>query len=104
MVERVNGTHEEVRRLVSGLRRRGFREQAEKVEEVMAGIHEACEEARKRVWPKNVIEGAGGEAGTYDVDGQGRPSGADGVLYDSQVDAQGASKPPPEIKVWKSGL
>lgn len=104
LIERVNGTHEEVRRLVSGLRRRGLREQAEKVEEVMASIHGASEDARKRVWPETAKENLNGEASMYDVDGQGRPSGADGVLYDSQIESQGASKPPPEIKVWKSGM
>ena len=104
LIERVNGAHEEVKRLEQGLRRRGLREQGQKVEEVMGEIQEACEDARRRVWVETANEGATGEAGTYDIDGQGRPSGADGVLYDSQLEAQGASKPPPEVKVWKAGV
>lgn len=97
LIERVNGTHDEVKRLVSGLRRRGLREQAEKVEEVMGEIQKGCESAKKRVW----VDIA--EESSYDVDGQGRPGGANGVFYDSQLEGEDTEKKAaPEVKVWKS--
>ncbi|KAK5092752.1 putative elongator complex protein 1 [Exophiala xenobiotica] len=106
LIERVNGVHEEVGRLVLGLRRRGLREQAEKVKEVMDGIQSACEDAKGRVWVETAKEGMNGglAMSTYDVDGQGRPSGADGVLYDSQMEAEGVMRSAPEVKIWKGGL
>lgn len=106
LIERVNGVHEEVRRLVLGLRRRGLREQARKVEEVMSGIQGACEDARKRTWVETAKEGVDGglPRSTYDIDGQGRPSGADGVFYDSQMEAEAMVKAAPEIKIWKGNM
>lgn len=83
LIERVNGTHEEVGRLVSGLRRRGLREQALKVDEIMKAIQTGCEDARRRVWPETVVVQ---QESTWHVNGEGRPSGADGVYYDSQVE------------------
>lgn len=101
LIDRVNGTHDEVRRLLNGLMRRGLREQAKKVEEVMSNMQIACEDAKQRVWPEAEKEAANSDLNT---DGQGRPSGADGVLYDSQIELQeGRQKPPPEVKVWKGG-
>ncbi|KIW67274.1 hypothetical protein PV04_06539 [Phialophora macrospora] len=99
LIERVNGLHEEVGRLVQGLFRRGMREQARLVEEGMREVCGACEKARVEVWGdvKEVVV-AEDQAGTYDVDGQGRPSGADGVFWDSQQ--QVGRKEPPVVKSW----
>lgn len=102
LVERVNGLAEEVARLVQGLVRRGMREQARLVDEGMCGIVEACEKAKGEVWVEETKqeERVGAEQGTYDVDGQGRPPGADGVFWDSQQEAQ--KKLAPEVKRWTS--
>ncbi|KAK5095668.1 putative elongator complex protein 1 [Lithohypha guttulata] len=98
LIDRVNGTHDEVRRLVSGLRRRGLREQAAKVDEIMLKIHGACEDARLRVWPETArVE----ENSIYHINGDGRPNGTDGALYDGQIDVQERAKPPTEVKLWK---
>ena len=103
LVDRVNGVQDEVKRLVAGMLRRGMREQAAKVDEVMKQITEQCGAARKEVWQvedERVTAGRGN--GTYDVNGEGRPSGADGVLWDSQMEmnGQGGKKEPPEVKAW----
>ena len=102
LIERVNGTHEEVLRLVSGLRRRGLREQTVKVEEMMTAIQSACEDAKTRVWPETAIA-ADADNSTYHASGEGRPNGADGILYDSQMDVHEGRKPAPEVKTWQEG-
>lgn len=98
LIERVNGLHEEVERLVWGLLRRGMRELAGQVGEGMKSICDEGEQVKSVVWEEQgklvVREGAG----TFDVDGQGRPSGADGVFWDSQQ--EGATKEAPIVKSW----
>ncbi|OCT51702.1 Elongator complex protein 1 [Cladophialophora carrionii] len=104
LIERVNGLHDEVGRLVQGLLRRGMREQARLVENGMREICGACEKARVEVWGevKEAVV-AEDQAGTYDIDGQGRPPGADGVFWDSQQEV--GRKEPPVVKSWSgSGL
>ncbi|EXJ58709.1 hypothetical protein A1O7_06138 [Cladophialophora yegresii CBS 114405] len=101
LIERVNGLHEEVGRLVQGLLRRGMREQARLVEHGMSEICEACEKGRVEVWGEvKEVAVADDQAGTgtYDVDGQGRPPGADGVFWDSQQEV--GRKEPPVVKSW----
>lgn len=101
LVERVNGVHAEVGRLVEGLMRRGMRERVEVVEEGMRGIVGCCEDAVREVWGEDVTNGEG-EGGQ--VDGVGtRPKGADGVFWDSQVEVQQrrGRRDAPEVKVWK---
>ncbi|KEF56172.1 uncharacterized protein A1O9_07753 [Exophiala aquamarina CBS 119918] len=102
LIQRVNGIHEEVGRLVSGLLRRGLRDQAEKVDEVLREITKLCERARVDVWEVKeeatvVIE----SKGSYDVNGEGRPSGADGILWDSQHQSQ-EKREAPDVTAWAS--
>lgn len=103
LIERVNGTHEEVRRLVMGLRRRSMMELTDKVETSMTEIEEKCTDARQRVWIESKVDPGDGD-GTHAINGEGRPGGADGVLYDSIVEGQERPKPPPEVKTWKGAL
>jgi elongator complex protein 1 len=115
LVERVNGAQGEVMRLLEGLLRRGMRERAENVEEIMEGIVKDCSQAVSEVWATH-------EDGVEDtrVSGQGagdedegdammaiRPKGADGVFWESQVETQQLGmgrKAAPEVKLWKSVL
>lgn len=100
LIERVNGTHEEVRRLVMGLRRRGMRELARTVESAMEEIGMLCADAKGRVWVE-VTDGVGVRAGVngYAVDGEA-PS-AD--VNDGNTEVQdGVTKPAPEVKVWNA--
>jgi len=101
LIQRVNGVHEEVARLVSGLLRRGLRDQAEKVDEVLWEISRLCEKARVEVWEVKEDASAVGEKGTYDVNGEGRPPGADGILWDSQRQAQ-EKREAPVVTAWVS--
>ncbi|OAL21243.1 hypothetical protein AYO22_08206 [Fonsecaea multimorphosa] len=105
LVDRVNGLHEEVGRLLAGLSRRGMREQAKQVDENMKEICQACERAREEVWDvaakKDEIDGQVDESNTYDKDGQGRPPGAEGVFWDSQQESQ-RKREAPEVKNWTS--
>lgn len=96
LIERVNGVHDEVKRLISGLLRRGMRDQAVKVEEVLKDIYKQCCKARTEVW--QLPPGDGVQPDTYDVNGEGRPPGADGVFWESQQELR--KKEAPEVKVW----
>ena len=96
LIERVNGVHEEVGRLVGGLVRRGMGERAERVGEVVRGVVGECEVAKVRVWVEDRRLGGGGV---------GRPNGADGVFWDSQQGGEegiGRTEAP-VVKVWKGG-
>ncbi|KAI1616612.1 elongator complex protein 1 [Exophiala viscosa] len=98
LIDRVNGVHDEVKRLTSGLLRRGMRDQAAKVDEVLKDICEQCAQARVEVWqiPQEQKEAEG----MYEVNGEGRPPGADGVFWDSQQETQ--KQAAPEVKTWTS--
>ena len=105
LLERVNGTHEEVKRLVGGLRRRAMREQARKVDEVMAEMQLAMEKARGEVWPETVQAPQDLAAGNG-MEQERRPRGADGVFWESQQGLEGeagARQEAPDVKVWKAG-
>ncbi|EAQ83991.1 hypothetical protein CHGG_10395 [Chaetomium globosum CBS 148.51] len=60
LVERVEAATAEVERLVWGLARRGMAERARAVEELMAGVLEACRKAVGEVWPADDTVGGGG--------------------------------------------
>ncbi|EXJ85914.1 hypothetical protein A1O1_06283 [Capronia coronata CBS 617.96] len=97
LIDRVNGVHDEVKRLISGLLRRGMRDQAAKVDEVLKDLAEQCSKARGEVWQLPQSDQMQ-PANLYDVNGEGRPSGADGVFWDSQQEMQ--KKEAPEVKAW----
>ncbi|EXJ85200.1 hypothetical protein A1O3_05875 [Capronia epimyces CBS 606.96] len=98
LIDRVNGMHDEVKRLIGGLLRRGMRDQAAKVDEVMKDLCDQCSKDRVEVWQLPQGEKMQSELG-HDVQGEGRPPGADGVFWDSQQETQ-KKKDAPEIKVW----
>ncbi|KAK6376159.1 putative elongator complex protein 1 [Exophiala oligosperma] len=101
LVERVNGVHDEVQRLLSGLSRRGMREQAAKVDEVLREMVDLCVKAKGEVWQVEAVQPEDTQAATtntYDINGEGRPPGADGVFWESQQGLQ--MKEPPEVKKW----
>jgi elongator complex protein 1 len=107
LVERWNGTHEEVKRLVAGLARRAMRERAVEVAGRMEEVGTAFELGRREVWgdvdkglQKDGVAEGNGDSGYP----QGRPSGADGVFWESQLELDGelGRKQAPEIKKWKS--
>jgi len=52
------------------------------------------------VWqgPQSQGQGQAAESSSYDVNGEGRPPGADGVFWESQQGSQ--QKEAPEVKVW----
>ena len=99
LIERWNGLHEEVGRLLQGLVRRGMGEVAKEVGEGMDGVGRECALARGEVWglEEKVHEVAQRDEG----DGMGRPLGADGVFWDSLQ--EGGKNEAPEVKVWNGG-
>ena len=109
LIERVNGTQDEVRRLIVGmLRRGGMKDQAVAVEDGVREIVRLCQVAREEVWvvgveEKDVAAVAGDDKERYAVNGEGRPSGADGVFWDSRMEAQARTRKEqaPEVKDWK---
>jgi elongator complex protein 1 len=109
LIERVNGVHAEVKRLVEGLARRGMRERKEVIEERMGVVAGDCEWAKVEVWGSGDGEedgdGAGGEgentAETY-AEHESKPRGADAVFWDSQIEMQQQGrKEAPNVTPWK---
>ncbi|ETN46250.1 uncharacterized protein HMPREF1541_00434 [Cyphellophora europaea CBS 101466] len=105
LVERWNGTHDEVKRLLAGLARRGKREEGVEVQRVMGEVGDAFVKAKTEVWgfeeEKGGAETAEGNAGEL---GRSRPNGADGVLWDSQQEGgEPKMKKAPEVKAWTGG-
>ena len=101
LIERWNGVYDEVKRLLGGLGRRGRREEASSVVEGMRDVAVLLVAIKGKVWPEEmggVVDGVQGGVG-------GRPSGADGVLFDSQLEVEEGSsgrKEAPELKTWKA--
>jgi len=59
-----------------------------------------CVDATKKVWDvEDKVEPVDKDA--YGETGDGRPAGADGVFWDSQMEA-GNKKEPPIMKEWQS--
>ena len=104
LIERVNGVHDEVRRLSMGLIRSGMREQAERVADVMMEIVQGCEKAKNEVWPSRPDMGEVQDG----MEGLSiRPRGGDGVLWDAQQEVDGTGegrKEAPDVKMWKGEL
>ncbi|KIW05416.1 uncharacterized protein PV09_03927 [Verruconis gallopava] len=84
LIERVNGTGEEVARLVEGLVRRGMREQAVAVEKAMVDVVAMCEAVVPEVW----------EIKQKTAEEEDRePKGADAVFLD-MIEGGGKREPP----------
>ena len=92
LVDRVNSVNDEVERLAVGLMRRGMRERAIAVEAAMVELVQLCKESIKKVFQdKNTVaEAETGKVG----DARTRPTGGDGVLWDS-MEGQRIREPPP---------
>lgn len=94
LVERVEGTREEIQRLVFGLVRRGMAERARAVEALVAEVVEGCRAAVEQVWPPAPKEAAvGDEDGGEPVY---RPAGGAGVFLES-LEAKSVKQDPPVI-------
>lgn len=86
LIDRVHAVGEEVRRLVIGLMRRGMRERARAVEGAMVEVVWLCKECVREVF---LVEDIGVKEEEKVADGDvDRPSGADGVMWDSVEMAQ----------------
>lgn len=108
LVSRVNDVQSEAKRLIEGLLRRPsangaeLRQLAEAVNEAIAEVVGMCERAAKgEVW--TVIDQTHGDTTEeeYHRNGDGvsaRPSGADGVLWDSTQEGAGQ---PPVVERWE---
>lgn len=94
LVERVEGTHGEIERLVFGLVRRGMGERARAVEGLVAEVVDGCRVAVQQLWPAAVKEAG------HDDDGEGegvyRVAGGAGVLLES-LEAKTVKQEPPLI-------
>lgn len=98
LVERVQGTKDELERLVFDLTRRRMAERARAVEALAAEVVEACKAAVKEVWPSPEGEEGGvngGVAGESEGAVYGyRPTGGDAVLHDSLLARNVRQEPP----------
>ncbi|MCJ1283838.1 hypothetical protein MMC26_003169 [Xylographa opegraphella] len=95
LIERVNAVGDEVGRLVAGLMRRGMRERAKAVEGAMVEVVGLCRDCVGEVFQSEskVVQEADRQK-EQDVD---RPTGGDGVLWDSME----AKKEAPEVKAFE---
>ncbi|KZF25746.1 IkappaB kinase complex, IKAP component [Xylona heveae TC161] len=125
LIERVSSVRDEVQRLVEGLLRRGMRERALAVEQLMSDVVTACETCIPEVFELGITgtfsstTGAwGGAANSGDgrdqqqqqahqknddpanPDAAYRPTGADGVFWES-LEERKAKKDPPVIKSFE---
>ena len=110
LIGRVNDVQDEVGRLADALMRRSLegRERAKVVDERVREVVEMCEDAVGKVWcgSEDDNDGERKETGARNMNGHGRPSGADGVVWESQVEMEGlgggaGKTKAPEVKVWK---
>jgi elongator complex protein 1 len=92
LVEKVNDVQIEAGQVIEGLlvRGLGLRQLAEALDESVKEVTGMCHEASADVWGVSVSVLADSA--------KERPSGADGVLWDSQQGA--ANQTPPEVKAW----
>ncbi|MCJ1431909.1 hypothetical protein MMC27_001265 [Xylographa pallens] len=98
LVDRVNAVGDEVERLVVGLMRRGMRERAKAVEGAMVEVVGLCRDCVGEVFQSESKDGRGAEERKdHSLD---RPTGGDGVLWDSMEISQ-ARKEAPEIKAFE---
>lgn len=100
LIERLNGAQDEVGRLMEGMLRRGMRERATDVNEKMVELYKLCTWAKDEVWQVDQ-KSAYSETTNYDINGEGRPRGGDGVLWNSQMENR-EKKEAPVIKEWKT--
>jgi len=96
LVDRVNAVSDEVERLVVGLMRRGMRERALAVEAAMVEVMQLCQMSVDEVFPKKKVD-TGTEKGQVE-DLARRPTGGDGVLWDSIEGEQ--SREAPLVKMF----
>ena len=80
LVERVNSVGEDISRLTLGLMRRGMRERAVAVEAALAEVVKLCKSSTNQIFGTNRVEQHSKQDGDSDVK---RPTGGDGVLFDS---------------------
>lgn len=80
LIDRINTVNEEVGRLVVGLMRRGMRERAGAVENAMVEVVELCKGCLDEVFKSDVKEAIEPKEGE---EGEGRPKGGEGVLWDT---------------------
>ncbi|KAI9815035.1 MAG: hypothetical protein M1827_002878 [Pycnora praestabilis] len=88
LIDRVNSVRDEVSRLVEGLVRRAMRERAVAVEAAMGDVIKICKGCIDEVFgpgEKEAMVGSGQVVGGIGAEGNGevRPAGGDGVVWDS---------------------
>lgn len=93
LVERVNSVGEDVSRLILGLMRRGMRERAVAVEAAMAEVVKLCKSSTSQIFVTSKDEQHSNQDPKSDVR---RPTGGDGVLFDSIEGEQ--IREAPEVK------
>lgn len=94
LIERVEGTREEIERLVFGLVRRGMAERARAVEALVSEVVEGCRLAIEQVWPPAVKEAVAGDEG--EGESGYRATGGAGVFLES-LEAKTVKQEPPVI-------
>lgn len=100
LIERINGMHDEISRLVEGLVRRGMRERADAVASAVQLVLQRCREAVEEVYAPQEAGGAQaqgqgqglvealGLGGAGDAGEAYRPSGADRTFLDSLAEVE----------------
>ncbi|KAI9664533.1 MAG: hypothetical protein M1821_005979 [Bathelium mastoideum] len=93
LMERVEGVQEEVGRLVEGLVRRGMRERARAVEEAMVEVVRRCRESVGEVF-ETEDRGGAGNVEKQRGEGEYRPAGGEGVVWEAMEQAWKRQEPP----------
>ena len=98
LIDRVNAVGDEVGRLIVGLMRRGMRERAKAVEGAMIEVVRLCKENVGEVFQSE--EKAVTDDVKSHVEDTERPTGGDGVLWDSNQETQ-ARREAPVVKEFE---
>lgn len=100
LTERLNDVVEDVSKLVQGLLRRGMRERAVAVQNTLEEVHGLCADSLNEVFSQAAAGGAEPNQGTGD--GEMRPWGGQGVLFDAEKWLNSRSKDVPTLKPLES--
>ncbi|KAI5291943.1 hypothetical protein KEM52_006734 [Ascosphaera acerosa] len=99
LIGRVNSAIEEAELLLQALLRRGMRERAALVQGHMSEVVQLCRDCIDEVFETEPAQDE--RAGSQDTESAAaRPSGADGVLWDSIEGRDAKHKEPPQVKTF----
>jgi elongator complex protein 1 len=88
LIERLNENGDDVAKLVEGMMRRAMRERAMAIDAAMRDVTEACRQCLGEVFASSAEPASTVDDATMNGEGQARPSGGQGVLFDALASSE----------------